>query len=86
MKKDKKIRKVAKKYGFVTLCSGGCGMPIRKEQVAINDTVFTHDYTEHCDIQIDLVFCTECLERVKSNARGGMEKAILKYEESLRNE
>lgn len=69
-----------KRYGFVTICSD-CGMPIRKEDIAINDTCFTHDYEEHCDIELGIVLCKECLAGWKAKCKGGMPMAIKRFEE-----
>ena len=70
------------KVNFVTMCSD-CGMPIRKEQLglAIPET-YLADYSERQEAIISLNFCIDCWERIKTNNKGGMEKAIQKFEDS----
>lgn len=81
-----KTKKKFRKYGFVTICSD-CGFPIKKEQLglAIPET-YLADYSERQEAIISLNFCNDCWERIKTNNRGGMERAIQKFEESQKIE
>jgi hypothetical protein len=76
------VKKRIKKYGFVTICSD-CGMPIKKEQLGLRIAdAYTPDYSERAEAVVTINFCNDCWERIKANNKGGMEKAIRKFEES----
>jgi cytoskeletal protein RodZ len=62
-------------------------MPIRKEQLGLRiaDT-YTPDYSERQEAVVTINFCNDCWERIKANNKGGLEKAIRKFEESQRIE
>lgn len=80
---SRKAWQKAQRLGFVTVCSG-CGMPLKKEQVAIHDVLITHDYFEHNDVALTLVYCQDCMKKIVVYSDGGMKKAMEKYEEAQR--
>ena len=77
----KKILKYMKRHGYVSWCSV-CGLPIRKEQVAVHlDEQYVTDYVEHCEGVLNMNFCDECWTKIKAHSKGGMKKAIKRLKE-----
>lgn len=76
------LKKKMKKYRFETICSD-CGMPITKDQLglAIPETLLA-DYDERQDAIISINFCVDCWKRIKTHNKGGMEKAIRRFEKA----
>jgi|LFRM01.2.fsa_nt_gb hypothetical protein len=61
---------------YISICSI-CGHPLEKWQIA-GETLDTTliDYDERALIDISLIFCSECHEKIKVYANSSVEEAI----------
>ena len=66
---------------YISVCSI-CGHPLEKWQIA-GETLDTTliDYDERALIDIRLIFCSECHEKIKVYANSSVEEAIARMDE-----
>ena len=77
---------MANKIKYPTFCAD-CGFPIRTEQIGTTIKDCPPDFvTRQPYLEVEFDLCTECWERIKTNAKGGMPRAMKRKRELLKHD
>jgi len=82
-KNDQRWKLVQKQNGFVSVCTI-CGFPITEMELALHiQDAYGTDFITHGEIELTLDACPECRARIIANAKGGMKKAVERFEQLM---
>jgi len=82
-KANERWKLVQKQNRFVSVCSI-CGHPLTAMELAMHiQEAYGTDFIDHGEVELTLDICPECRARIIENTKGGMKKAVEKFEQLM---